>query len=68
MEVSFLPRPRYESKGEVQKVVKYCYEHGVICLSAGTFGNVLRFLVPLVISESQLNEALDVVERGIQIL
>ena len=59
---------REPSKDSAQKVVKYCYENGVICLSAGTFGNVLRFLVPLVISESQLNEALDVVERGIQSL
>ena len=59
---------REPSKEAVQKILKHSYENGVICLGAGTFGNVLRFLVPLVISESQLNEALDVVERGIQIL
>jgi 4-aminobutyrate aminotransferase / (S)-3-amino-2-methylpropionate transaminase / 5-aminovalerate transaminase len=33
---------------------------GVIVLSCGTFGNVLRFLPPLTISDDLLNEGLDV--------
>jgi len=53
-------------KDAVGKVQRYAYEHGVICLSAGTFGNVLRFLVPLVMSETQLHEGLDIIEQGIQ--
>jgi 4-aminobutyrate aminotransferase/(S)-3-amino-2-methylpropionate transaminase len=55
-------------KEAVQKVQKHAYENGVICLSAGTFGNVLRFLVPLVITEAQLKEGLDVLESGISTL
>lgn len=35
---------------------------GVIVLSCGTFGNVLRFLPPLSISDELLHEALDVLE------
>ena len=53
-------------KEAVGKIIKYAYEHGVICIGAGTYGNVLRFLIPLTASEDQLNEGLDVVESGIQ--
>jgi 4-aminobutyrate aminotransferase / (S)-3-amino-2-methylpropionate transaminase / 5-aminovalerate transaminase len=35
--------------------------HGVIVLTAGTFGNVVRFLPPLTISDDLLTEGLDVV-------
>ena len=34
-------------------------------LTAGTYGNVLRFLPPLVIGEDLLNEGLDIIEAAI---
>jgi 4-aminobutyrate aminotransferase/(S)-3-amino-2-methylpropionate transaminase len=40
------------------KVIKYCQSKGVLILTAGTYGNVIRFLPPLVISDELLNEAL----------
>jgi 4-aminobutyrate aminotransferase/(S)-3-amino-2-methylpropionate transaminase len=46
-------------------VVKHNYENGLITLACGTHGNVLRFLIPLVATEAQLNEGLDVVEAGL---
>ena len=36
------------------------HAQGVIVLSCGTFGNVLRFLPPLTISDELLTEGLDV--------
>ncbi len=39
-----------------------CHREGLITLTAGTFGNVLRFLPPLVIGEDLLNEGLDILE------
>jgi 4-aminobutyrate aminotransferase/(S)-3-amino-2-methylpropionate transaminase len=39
----------------------YCHSQGVVTLTAGTFGNVLRFLPPLVTSDALLTEAFDVV-------
>ena len=39
-----------------------CHQAGLITLTAGTFGNVLRFLPPLVIDEDLLREGLDVLE------
>ena len=38
-----------------------CAAAGVIVLTAGTFGNVVRFLPPLTISDELLSEGLDVV-------
>jgi len=46
------------------KVIKYCQQNGVLILTAGTYGNVIRFLPPLVITEELLNDALDVLEAG----
>ena len=47
------------------KIVKACHAEGVLVLTAGTYGNVLRFLPPLVISDELLNEGLDVLEKAI---
>jgi 4-aminobutyrate aminotransferase/(S)-3-amino-2-methylpropionate transaminase len=49
----------------VETVSKYSHSHGVVILSAGTHGNVIRFLPPLAISDALLNQALDIVEAGI---
>jgi 4-aminobutyrate aminotransferase/(S)-3-amino-2-methylpropionate transaminase len=43
-------------------VAKACHAEGLIALTAGTFGNVLRFLPPLVIGEELLREGLDILE------
>jgi 4-aminobutyrate aminotransferase/(S)-3-amino-2-methylpropionate transaminase len=37
-----------------------CTQEGVVILTAGTFGNVIRLLPPLVISDELLAEGLDV--------
>ena len=37
-----------------------CHRNGVVVLTAGTYGNVLRFLPPLTISDALLHEGLDV--------
>ncbi len=47
-------------------LTRYCYEHGVILVTAGTYSNVIRILMPLVITETQMDEALDVMEAGFE--
>ena len=59
------PGTRKPAAEETNKITRYCYEHGVISLSSGTFGNVIRILMPLVITDAQFNEALDVLESAI---
>jgi 4-aminobutyrate aminotransferase / (S)-3-amino-2-methylpropionate transaminase / 5-aminovalerate transaminase len=39
----------------------FCHAHGVVTLTCGTYGNVLRFLPPLVMPEQLLAEGFDVV-------
>jgi 4-aminobutyrate aminotransferase / (S)-3-amino-2-methylpropionate transaminase / 5-aminovalerate transaminase len=46
------------------KVAKACHADGLIVLTCGTFGNVLRFLPPLVISDELLEEGLCVLESA----
>jgi 4-aminobutyrate aminotransferase len=51
---------------EMAALHKYAYEHGVITVTAGTHANVLRTLMPLVITDEQLDQALGVLEAGIR--
>jgi len=45
-------------------VAARCHAAGVVVLTCGTYGNVLRFLPPLVIGDDLLNEGLDVIEQA----
>jgi 4-aminobutyrate aminotransferase/(S)-3-amino-2-methylpropionate transaminase len=45
-------------------VIKYCQVRGVLILTAGTYGNVIRFLPPLVISDELLKDALGVLDEA----
>jgi 4-aminobutyrate aminotransferase / (S)-3-amino-2-methylpropionate transaminase / 5-aminovalerate transaminase len=53
------------AKEETEQIVRYCYTHGLIMISAGSYGNVLRLLVPLIITDDQLNEGLDILQAAI---
>jgi len=47
-------------------LVKYCVDHGLILLSCGTYGNVIRTLMPLVITDEQLNRGISIIRDGLQ--
>jgi 4-aminobutyrate aminotransferase / (S)-3-amino-2-methylpropionate transaminase / 5-aminovalerate transaminase len=53
--------------GFTAAVAKAARERGVIVLTCGTFGNVLRFLPPLSISDELLNEGLDVLAEALSV-
>jgi 4-aminobutyrate aminotransferase / (S)-3-amino-2-methylpropionate transaminase / 5-aminovalerate transaminase len=53
---------------KAKALVKSCFESGLILLSCGAFGNVIRFLMPLVITPEELNRGLDIVEDGLKAL
>ena len=46
-------------------VAKTAIAEGVIVLTCGTYGNVIRFLPPLTIGDELLNEGLDVVAAAL---
>jgi 4-aminobutyrate aminotransferase/(S)-3-amino-2-methylpropionate transaminase len=57
---------REPASEETNRVAKYCYEHGLVTLTAGTYGNVIRILVPLVISDDEFDEGLNVLEAALR--
>jgi 4-aminobutyrate aminotransferase/(S)-3-amino-2-methylpropionate transaminase len=57
---------REPAEEETKKILRYCYEHGVIVLSAGSYGNVIRLLVPFTITDEQFEEGMAVLEAGIK--
>jgi 4-aminobutyrate aminotransferase/(S)-3-amino-2-methylpropionate transaminase len=48
-----------------KKITQYCYEHGLITITAGSYANVIRVLVPLVVTDQQMDEGLDVLEAAL---
>jgi 4-aminobutyrate aminotransferase/(S)-3-amino-2-methylpropionate transaminase len=46
------------------KVAAACHQAGLLVLTCGTFGNVLRFLPPLVIGDALLSEGMSVLEEA----
>jgi len=49
-----------------KKLVHACADAGLIVLSCGVYGNVIRFLPPLTISDAVLNEGLDIIEANLK--
>lgn len=49
-----------------KKVAAQCMEDGVLILTCGTYGNVIRLLPPLVISDELLTDGFDVLEAAIR--
>jgi 4-aminobutyrate aminotransferase/(S)-3-amino-2-methylpropionate transaminase len=45
-------------------LAKFCHNQGLLVLTAGTYGNVLRFLPPLVMPQELLVEGLDILENA----
>jgi 4-aminobutyrate aminotransferase / (S)-3-amino-2-methylpropionate transaminase / 5-aminovalerate transaminase len=50
---------------QTKEVAQYCYEHGLITITAGTYGNVMRILVPLVVTDEQFEEGLAILEAAL---
>ena len=59
-----LPGTHEPDAATTAAIAAACHQQGVVVLTAGTYGNVLRFLPPLMIPEPLLVEALDVLEQA----
>jgi len=58
-------RTREPAGEEAKQISQYCYEHGLLTITAGSYGNVIRLLMPLVITDEQMDEATDVLEGAL---
>lgn len=51
---------------ETKEIARFCYEHGLIVISAGSYSNVIRILMPLVITDEQFDEGLNVIQSALE--
>jgi len=65
MELVRDPATREPADTETRQIARFCYEHGLITITAGTFNNVIRILVPLVVTDEQFDEGLGVIEAAL---
>jgi len=62
MEIVKDKRGKEPDKEKTEEIIHRAAQNGLILLSAGVLGNIIRILVPLVISDHQLQEGLEVLE------
>ena len=48
---------------EAKQIMDYCFRHGLLVIIAGR--NTIRVIPPLIITEEEMNEGLDILEEGI---
>ena len=61
----FVTRAISANAAAVSAISTYAFQHGVILLTAGTYGNVIRFLPSLAISDELLLDAVSVIEDAL---
>jgi len=60
------PGSKVPNATAAKAIVSYCNQNGVIALACGTFGNVIRLLPPLVITDEQLDDGLGVLAQAVR--
>ena len=59
------PDSREPAAAEAKKLTQICYEKGLVVLSCGNYGNVIRTLMPFVITDEQLDKGLSILEESL---
>lgn len=60
------PVTKEPDKELTTRILQEAHQHGVIVMGAGLYSNVIRILSPLVITDEQLAEGLDVLEQAVK--
>jgi 4-aminobutyrate aminotransferase/(S)-3-amino-2-methylpropionate transaminase len=50
---------------EAKQLAGNCLENGLVILTCGSYGNIIRILAPLVITDAQLDKGLAILEQGL---
>jgi 4-aminobutyrate aminotransferase / (S)-3-amino-2-methylpropionate transaminase / 5-aminovalerate transaminase len=58
-------RTKEPDKERANRIVTECLSRGLILVTAGEYMNVIRLLYPLVITDAQLAEGMDILDRSI---
>ncbi len=56
-------RTKEPATKETRQVIKSCYERGLVITRSGAFSNVIRTLMPLVITDEDIDEGLSILEK-----
>ena len=57
---------REPAADEAKQLTSFCLEKGLLVLSCGSYGNVIRVLAPFVITDEQLENGLGILEDGLK--
>lgn len=60
------PLSQTPDKARTSQIVRYANDHGLLLLDAGLKGNCIRLLCPLVITDSELETGLAIIQEGIE--
>lgn len=61
-------RTKEPNKVAADKLARFCLEQGLVILSCGTYGNVIRLLMPLSTEVKDLEIGLSIIEEGLKTL
>lgn len=64
MEIVMGRNDKTPNKAAVGKIIKEAGERGLLLLSAGLYSNVIRILMPITITDAQLEEGLEILEEA----
>jgi len=56
------------AKEKAKELVDLCYKKGLVILTCGKYGNTIRLLMPLVISDEELEKGLKILGENLQLL
>ncbi|MFW2365542.1 MAG: 4-aminobutyrate--2-oxoglutarate transaminase [Desulforhopalus sp.] len=65
MELVYDRNEKTPAPDKAKQLVEYCLERNLILLACGTYGNVIRFLMPLVITDEQLAQGMEIIDNGL---
>jgi 4-aminobutyrate aminotransferase/(S)-3-amino-2-methylpropionate transaminase len=59
-------KTREPDKAIVGRLIQGCFRRGLLIMGAGIYGNVVRFLPPLVMTDDQVEKAMDIFEESLR--
>lgn len=68
MEIVEDRKTKMPSKKLTNEIIQEANKRGLLLLSAGVYGNVIRLLMPIVITDEQLEEGLEILKQSLEIV
>jgi 4-aminobutyrate aminotransferase/(S)-3-amino-2-methylpropionate transaminase len=62
------PKTSKPAKDKAAEMVKLCHKKGLVILTCGKYGNTIRFLMPLVINDEDLERGFSIIEENLHVL